>query len=51
MTLLTWLLTAEAIVLAGTVLGFLATLITGQPGYTLFPLGYRDWETDRKSVV
>lgn len=38
MTLLTWLLTAEAIVLAGTVLGFLATLITGQSGYTLFPL-------------
>jgi hypothetical protein len=38
MTLLTWLLTAEAIVLAGTILGFLATLLTGQPGYTLFPL-------------
>lgn len=38
MTLLTWLLTAEAIVLAATVLGFILTLTTGQPGYTLFPL-------------
>ncbi|MEY2977488.1 MAG: hypothetical protein RLZZ435_1627, partial [Cyanobacteriota bacterium] len=38
MTLLTWLLTAEAIVLAATALGFILTLTTGQPGYTLCPL-------------
>ncbi|MFZ9738871.1 MAG: WD40 repeat domain-containing protein [Prochlorotrichaceae cyanobacterium] len=38
MTLLTWLLTAEAIVLTATVLGFILTLTTGQPGYTLCPL-------------
>jgi hypothetical protein len=38
MTLLTWLLTAEAIVLAATALCFILTLTTGQPGYTLCPL-------------